>query len=259
MQIGTGNNRLPGSASTAEEAAATATAPVAPAAPPPVLRPPPRPRRRLSARDIFLVVVLLLIVAAIALVVTGRAPKVEDVQPLLTRLVAMVPRMTAASPTNTVVLTPPPRKMVSEYSPVAPINETKRVKALAHNRVAETEADKSSNLVATASNSAAMGKPPPPPPPPVETKPVEAKPVATKDKPSAGATTLAAARVIAWPELQVSAAIGGANAKWVARINGQLLRVGDKVENTTVVSISTDHVTLEFSGEQRNYLVGSKR
>ena len=250
MQIGTGNNRLPGSAVAAEEADAVTPAPSAPVAPP-VLSLPPRVRRKVSARELFLMAVLVLIVAAIALVLTGRAPKVEDVTPLFARLVAMVPRLTSAAPTNTVVLTPTQRKIVSEYSPVVPINETKRVKELVHNRVAAPDADNATNPVVAVSNTPPVVTPPSP-------LPVE-KPLTVKEKPPAAAAIRTAERVIVWPDLQVSAVIGGANAKWFALINGQTKWVGEKIENATVISISTDHVTLEFSGEQRNYTVGTRR
>lgn len=224
MQIGTGNNRLPGSAPTANETAASAFSASAPvlAAPKPLEDDVPPSSRK----GLLLVVVLLLAATGGAYFLMGSGPKADAVKKFFAQLGAVVPGMGKSATTNAVVLTDAQRKFVAEYSPVKPINEAKRVKNLAHNRVAGQD-DEATNVAS----------------------------------PSAAATNTAATadKATNWPEIKVTAAIGGANSKWFARINGQLVRVGDKVDGATVTLIAADHVTMGFSGEQRNFHVGGAR
>ena len=263
MQIGTGNNRLPGSAPAANDAApadVSAPAPVSqPAAP---VEEAPSPGRKW----VYLVVLLLLAGTAGVYFLLGSGAKlkipVPDVKQVWAQLVAALPGMGAAPATNGVVLTAAQRQAVAEYSPSVPIKEARRVKDLVRSHVAGADDTVTNAAVVAvpANNSSVEAKPPvevktaaPAPATPTPSKPV---PAATTSRAGTGG---AKDQTDTWPELQVSATIGGANAKWFARINGQLVRTGDKVDRVTVVMIASDRVTLELNGEQRDFHVGSRR
>ena len=269
MQIGSGNNRLPGSAPAAGE-------PVPPSLP---VEPAPEvpaeqdlsgnaeaPRTNWKA---LLLLALLLSAAAGAFFLTRYCRfGLPDVKPLWTRLVAVLPGMgtgagTAAS-TNGVVLTPAQRQVVLEYSPLKPINDVKRVKALARSRV-EGQDDEETNQVGTAATAKAVAAPASPAGAPVPAPASAAQPASVSNPPPAHPATPSAtatskpAGSAAWPEFQITAAIGGLNSKWYARINGQLVKVGDKVDGATVTAIAPDLITLDFNGEQRSFHVGGRR
>ena len=256
MQIGTGNNRLPGSAPIANEPAATpAPAPVL-AAPQPLADDAPPSSRK----GLLLVVVLLLAAAGGAYFLMGSGPKADAAKKLFAQLVALVPGMGSAATTNAVVLTDAQRKIVADYSPAKPINEAKRVKNLVRNRVADQD-DEATNAAAVTGAPREGGAT-------SNASAAASKPAATAHKkpshPSASAaaatnTAAAAEKANNWPEIKVTASIGGANSKWFARINGQLVRVGDKIDGATVSSIAADHVTMDFGGETRNFHVGGSR
>lgn len=254
MQIGTGNNnRLPGSSLTENE-----VAPVAPPLPDPVVQEsgaitdPPAGKKWL-----WLVAGLLLLAAAgVCWGITRGGGAFAEVKQFAARAMAAIPglNLAAFSTTNRVELTAAQQKAVAEYSPVKAINETKRVKALARERVTGAEADAADShapvVAATPSNAL---------PAPVATPPPV--PVATAKPPATAVATAVVARTRAepWPEIQVTATIGGANTKWYARINGQLVKVGDPVDRARVTEISADCVTLELNGEQRSFHAGARR
>jgi len=258
MQIGTGNNRLPGCAPTANDAAPDVP-PVTTAPVPARQAPPAGGELRSGKKALFLVVALLLAATAGAFVLRGHVPEgKERVRQIIARLAAILPGMGSVATTNAAALTPTQRQWVSDYSPARPINDARRVKELVHNREAGQDSDVTTNTsaaaVPTATVAAASNPPTGSEPAPVASGQLQPSrpPVPATHAPEKKKTDI-------WPEIRVTAIIGGANSKWIALINKQLVKAGDRVDGATVVVITADHVTMACNGEERDFLVGARR
>jgi len=244
MQIGSDNKHLPGCAPTQGEAAA----PVAPVAPVvPVNKDEASPRSR---KGWLLIAVLLLAVIVGALLMPVRGAK--GARPdLFSQLAAFLP---GSRPPVVIVKTnavtaarakPAQPHAAVGSSAAGPLNETKGGKELLLAR--ETKSNGASNAVTevvTAASGLVTN-------PPANVTPPKPEAAAAAGRPSDRKTD-------SWPALHVTAAIGGTN-KFFARINGQLVVVGDTVAGATVRVITQNNVTMEWHGEQRNFHVGSRR
>jgi hypothetical protein len=274
MQIGSGNNHLPGCAPTAgvTPPAASTEPPSAPAFTPaaaPGATPPVRPFDKKSS-CLVAGVLLLVVLAAAAYFLVGREFKKaggsdgSGVRQALGKLASFLPGRTTVAVSNGVPLTAAQQRMVAELSPARPIHEARRVSGLESARVAGGETNAAAVAVpvaATAAVPVAVAAPPPA---------AVAAPAATtpagKVKPARGTGTAGAASAIpaekpfVWPEVRITAAIGDQQSKWFARINGRLVSVGDSVDGMSVVAISAQRVTLAAgNGQQRDFYVGAGR
>jgi len=255
MQIGSGSNHLPGCAP-APDGAPPAT-PVAPA--PGMPEPPPPGRsRRMTIR--FLIVAGAMVAAVGLFLARGQAGKGGEISAakdgalrFLTRMAAALPG-TGASATNGVAArTPTQQRLAAEYSPIRPINETKRVKELERNRVAGPNPDSATSAVISAAEPVATNVTPP-----ATVVPAPAAAGSGKAKPlrQAGAV-LTENKMPDWPAIKVTATIGDQHARWFARVNGHLVTTGDTINGAAVVAISWQSVTMKFNGQQRDFYTSS--
>jgi hypothetical protein len=268
MQIGSGNNQLPGNPPPTN-AALPATPPAAPTAGGAAGG--ATGDRKVSC---LVVAVLLLVVGAVAaFFMLGRDLKglgagsgePGEQKKLLARLVASLPGAKAPGDimlTNGVRISAAQQRLVSEYSPAKPINEARRVREVERGRALGQEADPATGAppVAVTAPVPAAGSP---------TAPAGSPPVAST-MPSMGSRTATPPRVapagagvekpFVWPDVKITAIIGGAQqGKWLARINGKLVSVGETIDGVNVVAISAQSVTLAANGQQRELPVGSGR
>jgi len=260
MQIGSGSNYLPGCAPTPKGVPSTTPPTPAPMAPEP---PPVRAgRRHRTTVALLLVVGAVLVAVAGAFFVRGRewnragiASATDGVKRFFTRMAGYLPGTGATATNQGVVLTPAQQRLVAEYSPVRPINETKRVKELERSRVAEPNPDDRARVGGAAIRPVAMGV--------TSTPAVVSEPAAATTEKSRTSRPPVAAPVaekpFVWPAINVTAAIGDRQSKWIARVNGRLVTVGDTIDGALVVAISTQRVTLACNGQQRDFFMGAGR
>ena len=63
-------------------------------------------------------------------------------------------------------------------------------------------------------------------------------------------------QVVAWSNVQVTAIFGDAQGHFVARVNHQLVTVGDNIDGMTVVGISAQRVKFTQGSAERDFPVG---
>lgn len=218
-----------------------------------------RSRRKTVA---FLIAATVLVVVASALLLRSRGwsragivSATDGVKRLAARMAGYLPGAGTAATNPGVALTPAQRRLVAEYSPVRPINETKRVKDLERNRVAGSNSGDTVRAGGSATLPVATGA--------TSTPAVVSEPATTKcGKPKPPQPTDAASvagKPIIWPAINITAAIGDRQSKWIARVNGRLVSVGDTIDDAVVVAISTQRVTLRYNGQQRDFFMGAGR
>ena len=175
-------------------------------------------------------------------------------------------RLAAYLPGKGTAATNDGQRTASEYSPIVPINEAKRVKSVVRDRVGagQQEPEGATNTVAvtpvapvlpavpaaTSTTVAVAG---------TGTAPAKPNPAGRLPGTGPAGAGTAVEKPFVWPDLKVTAAIGDRQGKWFARINGRLLTVGDTAEGTTVVAISAQRVIMGYGELQHEYYVGSGR
>lgn len=261
MKIGTGSNSLPGCAPTPDNvtpAAASGPPPLDSVAPGgmPMPASPAVTAERGNSKPFMLAVVL------VVLLVTGGAMYLghgnvgagfgEAKKGVLTLAARYLPGPGVVTTNAAVALTPAQQRLVSDYSPVKPINEAKRVKAVAGSRVEGQEAiepgQAMTSAVAVVAAAPAMAATPGAP---AAVTPVVASPAAVAPSDAVKSSN--------WPAIKITAVIAGQNARSFARVNNRLVSVGDTVDSMNVLAISTQRVTLAWNGQQRDFYVGTGR
>jgi len=264
MKIGTGNNNaLPGCQPT-PDSEPSVPPPIPPPIPPPLNMPNPSlAEGRSNGRNFLVVVAMLVIVVTGVLLFIGNGNMgagFDVVRKKVLQLAApYLPGKGAVATNSTVALTPLQQKLVSDYSPAKPINEAKRVKAIAGSRVGSTEdGDTNSAAIAAAVPVTSVIPLQPPPAPEVSTE-SRRPPAPETGKPGVSAAATKPVKPTIWPAIKISAAIAPQNAKAFARVNGRLVSVGDIVDTMTVTAINSQYVTLSCNGQQRDFYVGTNR
>jgi hypothetical protein len=203
-----------------------------------------------------------LVVVAGALLVRSRewngagiSSAADGVKRFFTRMAGYLPGAGATATNSGVALTAAQRRLVAEYSPARPINETKRVKELERNRVAGSSSGDTVRAGGTVAPPVATGA--------TSIPAVVSEPAATTSGKSKPPRLTVAAPVagnpIVWPAINITATIGDRQSKWLARVNGRLVTVGDTVDDAVVVAISARRVTLTYNGQQRDFVIGAGR
>ncbi len=269
MKIGSGSNSLPGCAPTPDN-----VTPAAASGPPPLdaISPGsmPMPASPAMTEDRGRGKPLLLAVVLLCLLVAGGALYLGNgnvgagfgagfgaaKKGVLTLAARYLPGQGAVTTNPAVALTPAQQRLVSEYSPAKPINEAKRVKAIAGSRVDGQDASEPVQTMTSAVAVVAGRTVPAPamaatPGAPAAVTPVVASPAA--------AAPADAVKYSNWPAIKITAVIGGQNARSFARVNNRLVSVGDTVDSMNVLAISSQRVTLAWNGQQRDFYVGNSR
>lgn len=250
MQIGTGSNHLPGCAP-APAGSLPAGLPPPPVVPVPLTRRPTKHDRRVT---IVLVCLLLLTIAVVGvhlyfgrdMKATGGLAVLDSAKQFVVRLTAPQPGREGTATNSSLHLTPGQQRIVAEYSPARQIQEAKRAKELARARAAGQVEDGASNAAPSA----------PAVPAPASASVLEPGPHAAAGKLTASRPDAEKSFPI-WPDARISGIIGSPQSRWVARINGHLVSVGDTFDGVKVTAIATQRVTLSYGGQERDFFVGA--
>ncbi len=265
MKIGTGGNSLPGCAPTPDNVTPAVTSgppPLDSVAPGSMPMPasPAVTAERGNSKPFMLAVVLVVLLLTGGAIYLGHgnvgAGFGEAKKGVLKLAARYLPGPGAVTTNVAVALTPTQQQLVSDYSPAKPINEAKRVKAVAGSRVEGQEAIEPAQVM-TSDVAVVAGRTVPAPAmaatpgAPAAVTPVVASPAA--------AVPSAAVKPSNWPAIKITAVIAGQNARSFARVNNRLVSVGDTVDSMNVLAISTQRVTLAWNGQQRDFYVGTAR
>lgn len=217
-------------------------------------------KKALSKLAIVLVLILLLIVGGIVLAYLGwtkmRASIANKAQ------TALLPAVTQALATAVQTAATTQQAVATQQvpTPVAPGTQTPAVAPPAAPATPQTAVAPVAPPQAVATQAAAVVKVPAPaattqtvaavqnPPPPAAASNAAVAPVSVTPLPGVKAP-------VTWPPMKLTAIIGKGK-KGTARLNGQLLVVGEELDGVTLVELSEHGVVLEYKGEHQNLKLG---
>lgn len=254
MQIGT-NRNLPGCSS---PSGGGALPPPLPAAM--VARTPRQGRKRKIGLGLGIFLFLLVAAVACGILFYERAAESPAVRSIRGAVVPWISQVASgrfvlpfAGGTNAIgSLSVAQRRMATDFSPIRPIHEAKRVQALAGARaaVASLPADAGTNRPVATGNATGAA---------LSVVSPEASVAATNAPPQVPRATRtinpAPVTLPAWPQVRVTALLGSERGRVVARINGSLVTLGDTVDGMKVAALSPESVTLEMWGQKRTFTV----
>jgi hypothetical protein len=219
--------------------------PAAEEAPPPAEIEPQEQKKALSKLAIVLVLILLLIVGGIILAYLGwtkmRASLAAKAQ------TALLPAVTQMLATAGHTVTTTAQAVATQHIAAATGTQTPTVAPQPVSTqtvaVAQPPAQAATQQVATVQT--------PPAPPPAQ--PVAQTNVAAVPAPPP--TPAAVKASLTWPPMKLTAIIGKGK-KGTARLNGQLLVVGEEIDGVRLVELSEYGVVIEYKGERQNLKLG---